>query len=58
MEVSCEEQSAMMYLVAIVIHLGNLRFVSDGGKTEIANLELVDTIANVSCTENVSEELV
>ena len=47
MEITAVEQEAMMVLVAVVIHLGQLKFEGDGNKTRFANPELVDTMAKL-----------
>ena len=48
MEINDEEQDALFYLVAVVIHLGNIEFASgDGGRARITNPDLVTAIAKV-----------
>lgn len=48
MEINDEENDALFYLVAVVIHLGNVEFASgDSGRARIANPELVTDIAKV-----------
>lgn len=49
MEVSVDEQEALIKLVAVVIHLGNVEYASGDatGPARILNPELVATIAQV-----------
>lgn len=47
MEVSPEEQEALLQLIAVVIHLGNIQFEDAGSRSRIKNPELVTVIAKV-----------
>ena len=47
MELSPDEQEALVQLIAVVIHLGNVQFEETGGRARIQNPEVVTIIAKV-----------
>lgn len=48
MEIGDEEQEALLHLVSVIIHLGNIEFSSaEGGRASIKNPALVSIIAKV-----------
>lgn len=47
MELSANEQEALVQLIAVVIHLGNVEFEDGGSRAKIANPKAVTTIAKV-----------
>lgn len=55
MEVAPHEQEALVQLVAVVIHLGNVQFEDAGGRSKVKNPEVVTIIAKVTVTGKIWE---